>query len=415
MAYEDWMTVDSLELFNVGRTVLLSRTLGIDAVRVPTLRFNSAMEIAAGGSEYANIEEAPWYDAQYIPSQEFAGVFPLSVIGLGDSTRQASVTEFITDGGQPGIERSATNSMVFSAVIAASTDRGADFGKRYLDRVLRGLRQPQACGGSNLNYSRTDGRDGEPVEYVHMRDVSVTRATSITKKRRSRCQTLYWVQWTMTAADPFEYGAAAQFITSLGGANATGPRVTNSGTQVLVQNDCAQFNYTPIYDPLYPALVTPPTAPNFLPAGWGITNGMNFQRKWAVTTVMEPSALESVPIFKIESTTEARMIRVQVFNYLGSSTVQCSPRFSAILTYLPPSLPVYLDGEQAASYAWDGSSAVRRTDSLVYSPGALPMRWNGFDAPNPLLVTLDLMQTTPGNYQGGGNVRVSMSMMNRTT
>lgn len=412
MALEDYLTYDGGEVINVARTFYRAQALGIP-LRIKASRISALFDALNGGSEYSNASETPWYESGFPASEEFAGILPVSIQGLGDSTRQSSPTEYITDGGHTGLVRNSTASLVFSVVIVASTDRGADFGKRWLDKVLGHKNPGVFCSGAPIEYLRSAPHDRVP-DLVHMNDVALTRGLSVTNKRRGSCQTFWWVQWTMTAGDPYEYGVAAPRVTSIGGAAASGPGVIDQGTLNLTQASCPAFDYSPIYDPLYPALVPSPTAPNFLPAGWGITNGMTFQRKWARITPVQPANLMAVPIVKITSTTEARMVRVSIWPGSSLTNDQCDPLFSAVLSYLPASLPVYLDAEQKASYAWDGASgAVRRTDSLVYSPTARPVQWTSFNDPNGMLVTIDFMAKT-GGYQGDGNVRASLSLVPRT-
>lgn len=405
MAYDGWLEFNGVELVNLSRTAQLAEVLGIDAMWVNSSSV-SWIQTALSGVDYDVVTNAPWYDANYPASAEFAGLVPLGFPGLDDSTSEATVVEYVTDGGHAGLRRNSTLSIVASVAILATTDRGAEYGKRWMDRVLADSGDRTFCTGADLRYFRYPA-SGAPV--AHRRDVSLTRGATVTRKRSTECSVVWLSTFTLTAGDPFEYGEAEQLLANLGG-TPTGA-VINSGSLVLVEQSCPVYDYTPLYDPLYPALVASPTVPDFYPAGWDIVDGMTFERFWARVTPPEPSTLNVVPVLKLHSTIEARMVRVAVWAHDSLTDDQCDPLFSAVVSYLPPNMDFYIDGEQHASYVWDGFSAgVRRTDSLVYSPDAKPVEWASFNDATDLLVTLDLFADS-SDYEGGGTVRLAASFV----
>jgi hypothetical protein len=244
---------------------------------------------------------------------------------------------------------------------------------------------------------------------AHRRDVRLTRGSNITRKRSADCSVTWWATFTLTCDDPYEYGEPQSVLADLGGTPAGS--VLNSGSLALVQESCPVYDYTPIYDPLYPALVPSPTAPDFYPAGWDIAEGMTFDRFWARVSPVEPRTLNVVPVLTLTTDTDARMVRVSIWPSDSVTSDQCDPLFSVVVSYLPAGSAFHIDGEQKASYVWDGfSPAVRRTDSLVYGPGAEPVQWAAFNDPESLLVTLDLF-TESGEEQGGGDVRLALALV----
>jgi hypothetical protein len=191
----------------------------------------------------------------------------------------------------------------------------------------------------------------------------------------------------------------------------TSPEVPPSGDVAMVEMACPRYDYTPIYDPMFPAMVAPPAPPNFFPAGWDIEDGDTFNRSWIQTAAIEPSSLDLVPIFRLTSPVEARMLRLAVWSSDTGYDEQCAPLFSAVVSYLPPNVNFYIDGEQEACYAWDGvSPAVRRTDSLVYAPDASPVQWTAFNDDEGLYVTLDTFGGS-SDEDGGEDVRVDVSFV----
>lgn len=418
MAYDGWIEFAGTELVNVSRTAQLAESMGIDAVRIiasltswlnPGFGEGPFGEGPFGGGPFSDITEAPWYDSGYAPSSEFAGIIPLSFAGLDDSTLESSTIEYTTDGGHSSNQRNATLPIVANVVLVASSERGAEYGLRWMNRILRDNGPRITCAGAVLRYFRY----ADPLSPIaHRRDVRLTRGSSVTRKRNRSCQSLWWVTFTLTANDSFEYGEEEPQFTELGG-EVTGPGVDSSGSLALTQESCPAFDYSPLYDPLFPALVPSPTAPDFLPAGWDIVEGATFDRFWVTLLPVESTFLNVVPVFTLTTTEEARMVRLSIWpidSGVGTD-IQCDPLFSVVVSYLPANQPFYIDGEQVASYVWDGSSAaVRRTDSLIYGPEAEPVQWTAFNDHEGLMVTLDIFADS-GGEEGGGNVRASLSFV----
>lgn len=416
MATDEWLLYGQRELINLSRTAQLAEVLGIDMLW--TMPDDVAwIEAATGGIDYGVIEQAPWYDPGFPASAEFAGLVPLSFNGLGDSTREASTIEYITDGGSAGRARNKTLPIVASVAVLASTERGAEFGKAWLDRVLAGSGARQFCSGSDLYFFAYDGEDSDEVPpLLHYRDVSLSRGTSITRKRSNHCSVMLTLTFTLTANDPFMYGIPVTLFQNFGGGSITPvePHTISSGSVSMIEVPCPVYDYTPIYDPLYPALVAPPTAPDFYPDGWNLPEGREFTRYWTRQSPLHPTSLSLVPQITLTSNVEARMVRVSVWPSTADVDETCEPLWQAIITYMPAVLQFIIDGEQRAPYAWDGGSPrVRRTDSLVYGAGARPLDWTAFNDPSGYLVTLDLMKKG-STVEGDGTLRMEFSLVSKS-
>lgn len=431
MAYEGWFEFNDTEIINAGRTVELASVLGIDAVRLRRSSvgwIEAAFDIGTTGFgdgdfglgpfgigdgdavDYRDVTEAPWYDARFSASAQFAGLVPLSVRGLEGSTLSAETSEYITDGGLVGKGRHSTRSIVVDAVLVGRSEEGVEYGLRWLNRTLRTRPFGTFCAGSDLTYFRYASAESPKA---HRRDVRLTRPTSVTLKRSRRCSTLWRVTFTLTSGDPFEYGDPVLAVSGLGGASPTLPIPGSSSGQIngLTEVPCPEYDYSPIYDPAYPALVPSPTAPNFLPEGWGIETGMTFTRYWARVPSPPPS-LDVVPLVSLASEGEARRLRVSVWPSESLPTDLCGSAFSAVINYLPAFTSFYVDGEQQAAYAWDGvSPLVQRTDSLVFSRDGGPVQWATTSDPEEFLVTLDVFEISPGVLEGGGTVRMDVSFI----
>lgn len=415
MAHDGYVALGGEELFNASRTVQLAEAMGIDVVWL-TPEQVQWIEDSLGGADYDLVATAPWYDAGYPESAEFAGFIPLSMPGLDDSTRESVVVEFVTDGGNSQNPRNKVLNIVASVAIIASTDRGAKYGKRWLDRRLRAAGTEMYCSGSELRYF-----DHGPDSYaglgeltpplVHRRDVSLGRAATVTRKHLTSCSSTWLVSFTWNANDPYEYGDPVPMLEGLGGA-VSGSRVLASGTEAaLVGQSCPKYDYSPIYDPLFPALVEAPTAPDFYPEGWTPLPGATYKRFWARVDMEGLDSFEAIPMIELTAAVEARMTRVSFWRPdVPPGSAACTPLWQVILTYIPAEGDegaMFLDSEQKAAYLWLGvGERVRRSDSLVYSYNAAPVQWSSISGFDELLVTLDVFDATAAD-----DLRMSLAMV----
>lgn len=573
MAYDGWLVFNGVEIVNLARTTQIAERRNIDSVWVTSESVEWIQSALYGYDEdYGNVALAPWYDEDHPASSEFAGIVPLSLVGLDDSTREATTIEYLTDGGSSGRSRSKTLPIVASMAIVASTPRGADFGKRWLARALaaEGDGTRTFCSGADLEYfvSRFDPTEDTPPT-AWRRDVSLTRGVTVTRKRDTPCSVIWWVTFTLTAHDPFEYGqsddvvyelgravvnlvpnwsfedgaegwfgevggivqsdeeahsgfASGKITTTSGGssfirydehiylsgwdfalsawvngpageevtlalhyyyegvwtplspatsevltggwqritavgslpsgitysglapafttpetgtgysyfiddvvmvagdapvdvdgivATPEGPNILESGIISLIEQPCPVYDYTPIYDPLRPALVPPPAIPDFYPAGWTLVPGTDLIRYWAKVKPLAPGSLGVVPTVRLLGPT-MRMVRVGIRPLDAPITDQCDPLWEATVTYLPGNQEVVIDGIAQASYVFTGAT-VRRMDSLVFGPGARPVRWGSISSSTGFLVTVDVLSDSDApNWSG--HIRASVTLTHRS-
>lgn len=411
MAYDGWMEFGDKEFVNLARTTQLAEILGITSLWTDPASVAWIQDDLAE-TDYDDITTAPWYDPGYPASAEFAGIVPISVPNLDDSTLTSTPIEYIGDGGHSGLPRNAVLPLVWSVAIIASTDRGADYGKRWMDRRLKDCGSRVFCTGVDLRYFRY-ASPGAPK--AHRRDVKLTRGSSVTRKKRESCSVTWWVTFTMTCADPYEYGEPDFKVSAVGSGSPIGPNLIGSGAGGDTEESCPAYDYSPIFDPLYPAMVPSPTAPDFYPDGWNAPVGREFFRYWVRFPPVEPTDLLAVPILTLSTSIDARMVRVAIWDDEWSNGDQCDPLFMAIISYLPAGQQFIIDGEQKASYVWDGfSPSVRRTDSLVYGANAGPVEWTAFNDPGSLHISLDIFKRDPADgtgYEGSETVRAALSLV----
>lgn len=213
MAYDGYINFGGRELVNLSRTTELATTLGIDVVWTTPQSVEWIHDEVDPGALYNDITDAPWYVPNYPASAEFAGFIPLSFTGFDDSTTVSTPEEYITDGGNSGSPRNETLTLVANFAVIAATERGAEYGKKWLDRVLHGDGNQMFCSGSDLRYFQYGSADA-PI--MHRRNVRLTRGTSVTRKRTTDCSSTWLVTFTMVAADPYEYSEPQPGVFSLG-------------------------------------------------------------------------------------------------------------------------------------------------------------------------------------------------------
>lgn len=414
MSYDGWMTYNGVEFINLSRTAQLADVLGLNPVLTRTDDV-SWIEDALTGTAYESPSASPWYDAAYPDSAEFGGLMPLSVQGLDDSSYSSSPVEYVGDGGNAGKGRRSTLPIVFNVALVGVTERSVRYGLSWLNQILTATSASTFCKGADLRYFNNSGGDAD-TEVMHRRDVKMTRSTSVTRKWQRDGACVWWVTFTMTAGDPFEYSEPTLALTGLGGASPTG--VIDSGEFNLNYAECPVYDTSPVFDPLYPALSPAPAPPDLLPDGWNISAGMGMHRYWAHVNVPAPRLVNKVPIFTITTLVEARRVKLSIWDHTSPLEDQCDPLFACVVNYVPVGTTLYVDGEESAGYLWNGVSPnVRRCDSLLYSPDARPVDWSSFADPTNLLVTLDLF-ANPANlttgYEGDGQVRVGLSLVNKS-
>lgn len=154
MAYEGWLRFGGNEVVNNERARGIASTAECPMFWLKGPRC-STLRDALGDSPYTadNLPDAPWYDLSMPDvSGRFYGVFGLSVSGLNDSTRSASVTESIDDGGVVGRTRKGSRQVRVRATLLARGRDALDYGVAWLNASL----DPDACGQHGAGCGSTD-------------------------------------------------------------------------------------------------------------------------------------------------------------------------------------------------------------------------------------------------------------------
>jgi hypothetical protein len=142
--YEGYLEFGGNEIINSARTVGYTETAPDCPITWIVCPPCPGLQAALEDQPYVvdNISQAPWYDAEDPTTWRFYGVHALSVEGLPDSTRTASIAEGIADGGVVGNVRHAVRQVRVRALLSARGEDALDAGFSWLDAAL----QPDECG-----------------------------------------------------------------------------------------------------------------------------------------------------------------------------------------------------------------------------------------------------------------------------
>lgn len=222
MSYDGWIRFGGNEIVNNERARGISQTVSCPMYWLKGPRCET-LQGALGDLPYnaTNLPDAPWYDLSMPDvSGRFFGVFALSVTGLKDSTRSASITEGIDDGAVVGRTRKGSRAVRVRAVLLARGQDALEYGVAWLNASL----EPNACGQHGAGCGTTDLEyltDCPPVrdpietdaEYAarvepYRRFLHGVAVTSGPIERELMNVGEFWGQvfeWTFTAGRPWIY------------------------------------------------------------------------------------------------------------------------------------------------------------------------------------------------------------------
>ena len=386
-------------------------------------------------------DDAPWTDPDRLDSYDFWGVYPLEITGFEDSTVEATVVESVIDGGYVNKPRKGTRTTVFSAVLVGASSCAVEFGLRWLRTVLTSSPCFSAnygvCGGVDVCYlgcepviatdvngvQATVTLDGRVVTlnavggqvladecYARlgrsMHDVTTTVGPVVTAKMDLTDGGCAWsVTWTMVAANPAEFGVEKPIVVGFldpaveipyyGGIIPDGGLYDTSGH---VDDDpvCPVSVYSPVYDPTCDLLSPPPAVPTIVPTCFDFP--ANFRRfSFTIPRADIPLWEQVVPVIKLTTkSVEARNVRLRfyadTFDTGSADTDPCNFCGDIVISYMPPSSTLVIDGADHDIYLDSAGIGRRRADALATDSTGKPMDWPEFSCGFGYVVTVDMPQ-----------------------
>jgi hypothetical protein len=408
MSWEGWFEYDGVEIINVARTEAYARWDSAGWFRSTYNYPELGLILGQGSYKTPMLDSAPWYDENVPESQGFYGLYPLRVSGLDDSTRQSTVVEHLSHGGNPGRLRMATRQVVFSAVLLANTEAGAQFGLNWLKRVLEGgdcMNDP-GCNGSELRFfSSIPGWDpavgtdcaDDYLRALH-RVVVNSGPTVSNRTLMSDGTSMAWtVSFTAVAGLPAIYGPIEPIVGDMFGVSdpvlGDGVTVNDDTPATTAQVDCPPVAYQPVYDPNCPAVVSPPQPPD---VAIGCFDPPTSWYRYSISIPASLSALwtKVVPQLVVTSpaTADVRNMRIR-FYVTDPTTDACGFIGDLLIGYIPMSGILSIDGVEE-SVLYSGAAGVVVADSLIFSSDGGPFDWPVIACGSDITVTIDFESIT---------------------
>lgn len=155
--YEGYLQMGCGEILNASRAYWYSHTADCPVEWLKLTYCDNLADALNGQVPYHvdDIATAPWYDERDPATARFYGAYPISITGLTDSTRTATITEGILDGGMVGGYRNAVRKVDVRAILLARGQDALESGLSWLDAALRpdecGI-HGETCGESDLEF-----------------------------------------------------------------------------------------------------------------------------------------------------------------------------------------------------------------------------------------------------------------------
>lgn len=153
MTYQGYLKYDGQEIVNAQRTATYVDNL------MPTFGLDNCSDCdalgTALGEEYTTpiVDVAPWYDPNDPATENFFGLYPLSISGIEDSTREVSATELVGDGTSFGRPRHTGKDVRVTGLLIGTDAAALESGLNWLSRALSGpCGGRDDCGGATLDY-----------------------------------------------------------------------------------------------------------------------------------------------------------------------------------------------------------------------------------------------------------------------
>lgn len=404
MAWDGYLTLDGNEIINVARTEQYVQADGNHWFR-PLFKIPELAWIL-GDVPYRNPlqdVDCPWFDPDDADSQGFYGLYPTNVDGLENSTRTSTVVEYTSDGGTPGRIRHATRAVVVSGLLLGQDDAAVDYGMRWLRNVLLSgdCRSGSGCSGATLCYMNaepaydpTTGVDcGEDyLRFLHR--AVVNNGPTITAKHALSDGAAAWeVQFTIVVGVPWEFGQSVPIVR-----NAYVDHVTydtsaewtgiidnpangwvEAGVRTVAEQSCADSAYVPVFDPLCPDLVLPPSVPQ-VPLSCFTPPKSWHRRAFQIPADAVPQWSDMVPLIEIAVLREQalRNLRLRLWanpdDIVDPDSEPCGYCADILVTYVPVNSTMVIDGRDETVLVTSGSQ-VRRADGLVLQSNGRPISW----------------------------------------
>lgn len=384
--YDGYVALGDTELVNKARTGAYIRRFlpGIDVRCKDADYLHVALQDAAYTTPAA--DAAPWYRASNAATAKFYGLFPATVEGGEDSTREVTVTEQAGDGAIQSLARHGSRELRFRVHLFALDEEGMEAGIVWLRSVLDNY----DCGGKN-------NCDGEDLFFYAANPSSPTTATALANADRllrvmHRTETLsgprvvakfpskagqWWeVEFILNVGRPWQFTLPVPVTT-------TTNIVPTTVNEVYCPTQIDAYDEL-VVDPQEPGVARPPRPPLIkpvvMPSQWNryqMTIGATFGER----------AGRLVPVVKIKTAASvARKLRVRFYRngYNGA----CDFEGEFFVTYVPADSTLTIDGPRRKMTLLTGG-VEKPAGNLVIGSDGRPALWPTMSCNSSYFVVVD--------------------------
>lgn len=357
-----------------------------------------SLDVALGHSAYTTpaADGAPWYNSNRPDTGNFAGVLPLRITGLMDSTRAIDVTELLDGGGVQSIPREGTGEIRVQALLVAVDEAAMHEGLVWLKEAVGG----DPCDDSTLSCVGHTLRafTAQPTTTVQAADrarnfyrVEVLDGVKISKEYNSSSGVMIEVEWTWSlgvAGAHTDLESVASFDMSLGTSHADAVGEDCSVLATAYENFINDPYYTAITPPPRPDIIQPPNLLDI--SSW---------RRMQATIPMSLTSRSGiiVPTVKIFATgAEAQFIRVRFYKASVAGATGCDYDAEFFVSYVPAGSVIHMDTIRREISITKPDNTVVPAGHLVFGTDGRPYKWPELSCHESYVVVADMMPGQTG-------------------
>jgi hypothetical protein len=392
--YNGWLEYAGIEIINAARTKKYLTTLlpGLDVQCDAT-----GLQAARAQANYVTpaADNAPWYKASRPATGRFYGLFPATMEGEEDASREVGVIELSGDGATYSKPRYGSREIRVTAVAFAADEEAMGEGLSFLrDALATGEcdETTGACTNNDLRMYLAQPKNGTSDNHMIRTFVrtEVLDNLSVTRQLGSQVCVAKMVEFVFTIGRPWAFTPKV-LVGSLDMGTGTAS-FTDPGGEDCYATSNAYANF--VSDPFYTAVVKPPAPPVIKPPN--VAKPASWRRKTLALTQSEVDRWGRVaPVVSISvGSTAGSLIRVRFY---GNGAVSgCGFEGEFYVSYIPANSTMVLDAMRRDITIIKSGGVKVPGGHLVYGSDGLPMRWPNLGCNASYTMTADMLPGQTG-------------------
>lgn len=381
MTYLGYLQLDCRELANANRVV--DHLNGLSAVQhdysggdCGCRHLRVGYDSTWPGLTYDR-DVTPWHNDSVPASDQFVGVWPMSITGLDSVPVQRDVVDLVCAGGAAPVHRDTVRVIDVEVLVVGCTNAGAQFGLQWLACQLR---QATVRGGTELDFLAAHPEDSTrpPAEleaelFRSVRSVVLTQAPTVTdysgkgNGHPNRQASVLRVQFQLTALNPYVYENPTMFQVSWNS-------VQNLPIQWTHQPNCTTTEACEL-PVLFAAGCEPERVivrPAPIPTCAGCLPLCEVEeRRWVMEADPTDMCGDTTVSMRITNTAETPLTGTFWWHQAGEYDNDVCSRFGSVtVNGLPQGATAVLDSIGGRPYALIGGQRVRQVGVVSTSSGA---------------------------------------------